>query len=111
MKIVTQKKLKWDEMIKTVEEDLWCRPCQMIVKRVGMEVPIKPSENIVEQILLFPARAESIEEDIKLDGDPSPFIAEEVKMAGTKLRNRTIPGVDGVRPEVIKIITYENNSE
>lgn len=84
-----------------MDEDVWGKPYQMVMKRTRLAIPITPPENLVEKIVrhLFPVRKEVNEEDDEGEENPmynleKPFTEGEIQEAATRLKNRKAPGSD-----------------
>lgn len=105
--ISKNKKKKWQELIKAIDEDPWGEAYKIVVKRTNIGTNITPEANSMEGIVkkLFPSHDIKEWERPNTGSTDIGFTEDEIKTAGRQLKRRKAPGPDTIPPEIIKWMT------
>lgn len=109
--ILRSKENKWKELVAQIEEDPWGEGYQIVAKRIGSPSPHIPDEIADKAIRhLFPTHPErpKAEQTSRTDEETMPPITtQEVIAAAERIKGGKAPGLDGVPPEVVKMLMKE----
>ena len=108
--IKSAKKQCWEDLINSVEDDVWGGGYKIVTKRTGLQPMPKltTKEKIEIASKLFPERP-IVTWQFDNDTANMPIVTkEEVVLASRRLKNGKAPGPDGIPPEVVKIVAKIN---
>ena len=113
-KLIKQTKKKfWDELCTDLENDVWGGAYKIILKRAGLLAPYDVSIDRRRQIvtdLFLTGAAEccpgkvSVMKKEEVAGNIELFTETELKSAASTMRSRKAPGLDGIPPDVVKMV-------